>query len=357
MEGGMFTRLRAHAEAAYRRAVAAQVEQAEDDADWDEWEQDTAAILLGSWASGALLTLQTGGVPANAVLPRVTFAIADDVTMRWSGGPSREVVRRFVRLLPMTRSKWEELVQKAFEAAQELRIDEQQNALARILDRSPDLARLLSPTAAAVDGATEEIRKRRTGAVQAAVQGSFFVTGMSLPQIKAVQGVLAQAIRGDITVSTAGKQVETMGVGDFVSHTVMQTGTDLTTARLETVFRTNSNRAQSQGRLDIVRDETVRKFVPLMQFRATRDKRTRETHKAMNGYVATVDQIDAQGIPTPLGFNCRCSWAPVSIATAISNGWCKNNGDIDYGAIRKHNGDRQKLIDTGEVPDSGFISG
>ena len=148
-----------------------------------------------------------------------------------------------------------------------------------------------------------------------------------------------------------------MGVGDFVSHAELQTGTDLTAARLETVYRTNINRAQSQGRLDIVRDSTVQRFVPLMMFRATKDRRTRDTHRAMDGFVATVDQIDGQGIPTPLGFNCRCTWSPVSIATAVSRGWCDDDGNPIAEAIRRHNGARQNLIDKGLVPDRGFISG
>jgi len=142
-----------------------------------------------------------------------------------------------------------------------------------------------------------------------------------------------------------------------VEQATLQTGTDLTSARLETVYRTNVNRAQTQGRLDIVRDETVQAFVPLMRFDATRDKRTRETHRLMDGYVATVAQIDSMGIATPLGFNCRCAWSPISIAKAIRAGFADEDGNIDYDAIKRHNGARQNLIDKGLVPDTGFISG
>jgi hypothetical protein len=94
-----------------------------------------------------------------------------------------------------------------------------------------------------------------------------------------------------------------------------------------------------------------------MQFTSTKDNRTRDTHKAMDGYVATVEQIDAQGIPTPGGFNCRCRWKPIPLVVAASRGWTDEEGVPDYAAIKKHNGRRQQLIDSGQFPDPGFISG
>lgn len=348
---------------AYRRAVAAQVEGEGATEEWDRWEQDTAALLLISWAEGAAETVRKAGVvPAAPPVTRFAKGI-DEITLRFRSGPAREAIKRYIRLLPMTRERWEALIERAMQAAGELRADEQGNALERILARSPDLAALVNGGTGAAhipepeEPLPEAVKIRRTPAVQAAVQGSFFVTGMTGQQVRETKDLLAKAIRGEITTSVAGKRLQELGVGDFVEQSVLETGTDLTAARLETVYRTNINRAQSQGRLDICRDETVQQFVPLMRFRATKDKRTRETHKAMDGFVATVEQIDAMGIPTPLGFNCRCSWSPIPIAVAVSEGLCDEDGTIDYEAIRRRNGARQQMIDKGLVPDVGFISG
>jgi len=345
---------------AYREAIAAQVAGDDPTEHWDRWEADTAALLIVSWGSGAIQTLRTAGVPLKSVIapPVSRFDRPEDISVRFRSQAAREVVRRFTRLLPMTRERWEALVQAAFASAREMRTDEQTRGLREISDRSPDLAALIyGKPEPQPKGTPAEVRKRRTPAVQGVVQGTFFVTDMSEEQVQATRDLLARVIRGEAAVSTAGKAIAKIGVGDFVSMAVLETGTDLTAARLETVYRTNTNRAASQGRLDICRDETVRKFVPLMQFSATKDKRTRETHKAMNGYVASVEQIDAQGIPTPLGFNCRCLWKPVPISVAYGKGWCDEDGKPDPDAIRRHNGDRQKLIDSGEVPDRGFLAG
>lgn len=359
----LYTRLLQDAQRTYRDAVASQVEGRDATRAWDAWESQTAAILLAAWSAGALRSLRSAKVDPKvlSIVPRVRFDRMPEVSVQFEAGPAREVVDRFVRLMPMTRDRWEALVQQAKAAAAEIRADEQGNALQRILARSPDLAAVANRTALQVDAgpqnAPEEVRTRRKGAVQAAVQGGFFVTGMTQEQVEDTQSLLAQVIRGTASVSAAGKEIAKIGIGDFVGLNTLQTGTDLTAARLETVYRTNVNRAQSQGQLDICRDPVVRRFVPLMQFSATKDKRTRPTHKQMHGYVATTEQIDAMGIPTPLGFNCRCSWNPVSIATAVGRGWCDEDGNPRYEAIKRHNGDRQALIDKGLVPDVGFISG
>lgn len=360
-----FARLLKEGDTAYRAAIAAQVEGADPTPFWERWTAVTAALLLASWASGAADTVNRAGLPRNALqtIPVASFARElPSVLVRFEPGPAREVVGRFIRLLPLTRDRWEALIDHAFAAAGEMRDDESANALAQILERSPALAAAVRGTIPpealkTPKNLSDEVKRRRSRDVQAAVQGSFFVTGMTQEQVEETQRLLAKVIRQEVTKSVAGKRLETLGVGDFVEQATLDTGTDLTSARLETVYRTNINRAQTQGRLDICRDSTVRKFVPLMLFSATKDRRTRETHRAMDGFVATVEQIDAMGIPAPLGFNCRCAWSPMSLATAVRRGFCDEDGTVDYEAIRRHNGARQRLVDTGQVPDPGFIAG
>ncbi len=347
---------------AYRRAVAATVAGEDPAEHWDRWEQITASLLLITWATGAQTSLHAIGLSPST--KPIRFDKGSDIAMRFEPGPAREVVRRLSDLLPITRPQWDRLILNAQGAARELRTDEQANALREIAKRSPNLAALLGladegnkPREVPGQEPTPATARARTPAVQAVAQGSFFVTGMNQRQIKQTRELLGQVIRGEESVSTAGKKIATIGVGDFVSKAMLETGTDLTAARLETVYRTNLNRAQTQGQLDIVREPTVRKFVPLMRFSATKDSRTRPTHKAMNGYIATVEQIDSQGIPTPGGFNCRCAWTPIPLAEAVRSGWCDENGKPNYTAIKAHNGSRQGLIDSGQFPDPGFISG
>lgn len=357
-------RLVAEARRTYGDAVATTVEGGNPEEAWDAWERVTAALLLASWATGAQITMHAvGAVPKpKAVMFDRTVP---DFLLRFDEGPARETVQRFVGLMPLTRQQWDGLIENAFNAAHELRRTEAATALEKIVERSPALAGLVGlaqagNAARGVPGFTtppKGTKRARTPGVQAIAQGSFFVTGMDAKQIEQTRGLLAQVIRGDKAVSTAGKDLRRIGVGDFVALATLKTGTDLTAARLETVYRTNLNRAQTQGQLDIVRDPTVKKFVPLVRFSATKDRRTRDTHKAMDGFIATVEQVDAQGIPTPAGFNCRCAWTPIPLVTAVTKGWCDEDGVPNYEAIKKANGNKQQLIDTGKFPDPGFISG
>jgi SPP1 gp7 family putative phage head morphogenesis protein len=373
--GDPIARLTAFAGEEYRAAIAAQIEGADASDHWDAWEEATAALLLSAWTSGADESLRRAGVPASALKTvQARFdRLPEDFTFGFEAAPAAEAVDRLVKAVPMTRERWQMLVEAAREAARELRESESADALERILERSPELRAVIRPVgeqsrpaayqpaaprpSEVVPQAGEDDDGRRNLGVQRAVQGSFFVTGMTPKQVKQTQKLLARVIRGEEAVSTAGKKIERIGVGDFVSMAVLETGTDLTAARLETVYRTNLNRAQTQGRLDVCRDEVVQKFVPLMRFSATRDRRTRPTHKAMDGFIATVTQIDSMGIATPIGFNCRCAWVPMSIAEASRKGFCDDDGEPNFEAIRRHNGARQRLVDSGQVPDVGFIAG
>jgi SPP1 gp7 family putative phage head morphogenesis protein len=361
----LFRSLLSDGKDAYRKAVAAQIRGSGGAAEWDRWAQDTAAILLASWSIGAGQSLIEAGIGVKKTIPKpITFdRDVPDFLLRFEAGPAREVIARFMTAIPLTREKWDRLVDYAFAAANEMRRDEAATALGKIVETSPELARVIFPALArpvegrAAAGLPAEVRKRRSPGVQQLAQSAFFVTGMSQKQVEATRDLLAKVIEGKVTKSVAGKRLLKLGVGDFIEQTILATGTDLTDARLETVYRTNINRAQTQGQLDIVRDASVKAFVPVMQFTSTKDNRTRDTHKAMDGYVATVEQIDSQGIPTPGGFNCRCRWKPIPLAIAVSKGWTDEDGVPDYAAIKKHNGQRQRLIDSGQFPDPGFISG
>jgi uncharacterized protein with gpF-like domain len=106
----------------------------------------------------------------------------------------------------------------------------------------------------------------------------------------------------------------------------------------------------------VLRDERVQAFVPLVEYSATKDSRTRPTHRAMDGYVNTMEMFDRQGLGPPGGFSCRCQMIPVSMSDAMENGWIDPRGNVDHAAIRRHNGSRQALIDSRQFPDPGFVN-
>jgi SPP1 gp7 family putative phage head morphogenesis protein len=338
---------------AYRAAIAAQIAGEDATKAWDAWEQDTAALLLSSWASGAAASLKGAGVPLPGAKV-ISFAQPDGMLLEFEPGPAREMVARWMDTVPLTRARWDDLIAKAFEAARELREDEEQTAIQKMADVSPQFQALVLP-----GELPEDVRKRRTPGVQEVARTGFFVTGLSKKKTAELRDLLGKVVRGQEARDKATKRLKQMGLAQFIEQAeeLLEVGEDLTAARLENVYRTNLNRASSQGRLDICRDPAAKRFVPLVQYRATKDQRTRASHKAMDGYVATTEMIDAMGIPTPAGFQCRCSWTPVPIATAVSRGWTDKDGEPNIEAIRQHNGARQRLIDSGQFPDPGFIAG
>ena len=54
--------------------------------------------------------------------------------------------------------------------------------------------------------------------------------------------------------------------------------------------------------------------------------------------------------------NCRCTLIPVPAARAYEQGFIDGDGNVNYAALKRHNGKRQRLIDSGQVPDPGFVN-
>lgn len=77
-------------------------------------------------------------------------------------------------------------------------------------------------------------------------------------------------------------------------------------------------------------------------------------HFQFSGYVNTMAEYRRLGIVPPLGPHCRCTLDPVDRAEAESLGYLAPNGTIDARAVNAHNGDRQRLVDAGIVPDRGW---
>lgn len=342
-------------QAAYRRALAAQVRGEDDAAAWEEFNELTAALLMASWLAGARGTIDRAKVPDEAVEGMledgdvVEFAalpIQTEFGSKWL----KPIAAWFRRRVPISRKDWELLVKAARASAGEVGDHERQNALTDLRKRSPILDGLLRGVIS---------RPNAPGGISAVkriVNDTFFVTAMTPSQTKQTQELIARVIEERPGKSTVGKLIKSMNLGDFVTTTQALTGTELSTARLETVLRTNTNRATTEGAAEVLRDERVQAFVPLVQYSATKDPRTRPTHRGMDGYVGTIEDFDRMGITPPCGFNCRCSLIPVPAAMALDRGWTSPNGTLDYAAIKRHNGARQAIVDAREIPDPGFVN-
>lgn len=344
------------AQKAYRAALAAQVRGQEDGAAWAEFHEAAAALLMASWLLGAEQAVRRGKVPAKAVQGIVdgdsvaTFDKVEQI-IDLSGFGTKwmaPITSWFRRRVPVSRQDWELLVQAAKASAGDVTDHERQNALPDLRRRSPILDSLLRGVTRPSSGAISTVKR--------IVDSTFFVTAMNPEQTRQVQELIAQVIEEKPRKSVVGKRIRMMNLGDFVTTTQVLTGTALSSARLETVLRTNTNRALTEGQAEVLRDDRVQAFVPLVEYSATRDNRTRKTHKAMDGYVGTIADFDRMGITPPCGFNCRCDLIPVPVSMAVDKGWVRPNGTLDYAAIRRHNGVRQKVIDARQIPDPGFIN-
>jgi SPP1 gp7 family putative phage head morphogenesis protein len=342
------------AQATYRRALAAQVRGEPDAEAWDAFAEVTAALLMASWLAGARGTIDRAKVPDEAVEGMledgdvVEFA-ALPVLTEFGSKWMKPIAGWFRQRVPISRKDWELLVKAARASAGEVGDHERQNALVDLRKRSPILDGLLR-------GVLSRPQKGGITTVKRITNDTFFVTAMTPEQTRQTQELVARVIEERPGKSTVGKLIRSMNLGDFVTTTQALTGTELSTARLETVLRTNTNRATTEGAAEVLRDERVQAFVPLVQYSATKDPRTRPAHRAMDGYVGTIEDFDRMGLTPPCGFNCRCALIPVPAAMALDKGWTRPNGTLDYAAIKRHNGARQTVVDRGEIPDPGFVN-
>lgn len=344
------------AQKSYRAALAAQVRGQDDAAAWAEFHETTAALLMASWLLGAEQAVRKGRIPSDAVQGIVE---ADSIATfdKEVGGIDlsgfgtkwmKPITSWFRRRVPISRQDFELLVEAAQASAGDVTDHERESALPDLRRRSPILDSLLRGVTRPAEGAITQVKR--------IVDSTFFVTAMNPEQTRQVQELIAQVIEEKPSKSVVGKRIRLMNLGDFVTTAQVQTGTELSSARLETVLRTNTNRALTEGQAEVLRDEKVQAFVPLVEYSATRDSRTRETHKAMDGYVGTMADFDRMGITPPCGFNCRCDLLPVPVAVAMDRGWIRPNGTLDYAAIKRHNGVRQRIVDARQIPDPGFVN-
>lgn len=78
-------------------------------------------------------------------------------------------------------------------------------------------------------------------------------------------------------------------------------------AYLENVYRTNVASAYGAGRYRQITSDAVRAARPFVEYRATRDSRTRPHHAELHGAIFSQDDPDWHRYAPPNGYQCRCT--------------------------------------------------
>ena len=252
-------------------------------------------------------------------------------------GPFLEAVRGFADKVPRLRPEVNELVNRARAQAQAIVEAEQAGVVDLLAARSP--------------------------LVDRAVRGSFFVTGADKTTTVDLKALIAQAIRGQVSVDEAGEMVG-LNLSQFVEEAQLAGASNLTKFRLQTIYRNNLSSAYNDAQVRVLDSEPVRRLVPLMQLTEIRDRRTRGNpngfypdkgfHWQMNGFVGTIDDFRRLGIVPPNGHNCRGGLRALSLAESRRRGFVTAEGVVDRAAVDRHNGERLAILRSGQYPDPGF---
>lgn len=330
----------------YRAALAAQVREEPEDAE-EAWERYGEAL-------GRVLTLAAlaGQAQAHAAAKRQgaeweaadwpedrpeTFASARP---EFTVGTWWEAVRRFRTRIP-----------RSWQTVQRIRREAERLAerLARAESRS----------------AIRDLTKRLE-ALRDVMRGTFRVKGATATQAKRIRDLIARAIE----TKTTPKGLRTGSLSSFIRRAQVEGIVGMTSARAETVYRTNVAAAYNDATVDAMSSKAVARWAPLLRLVEIHDSRTRGapggvyrpkgksqnpgSHWQMDGYIATAEDFRRQGLVPPNGFNCRGSLEPVTFDEAEGMGLVKRNGTLDQRALARYNARRQSIIDRGEYPDPGF---
>lgn len=94
--------------------------------------------------------------------------------------------------------------------------------------------------------------------------------------------------------------------GGLLRQAILDGQKDWSAAYAETVYRTDTNTAYTQGMKDMAKDESVSKVIGGFAFFSVQDSVTRENHRAAHGLIAGTHDPIWKELTPPLGYNCRC---------------------------------------------------
>lgn len=244
-------------------------------------------------------------------------------------GPFLEAVQRFQGKIPTLASTVRRLAERARRAAAVIIAGEVANAIPSLAARIPEVERIL--------------------------RDRFWITGATFGETVDMHRLLAEAVRGgDMTIP------------DFIDAAQIDSAVALTDARLETIYRNNTQAAWNDGQADVLSNPQVEALIPLAEIDEIKDRRTRGNpqglypnagrHWQMDGYVGTVESLRRRSLIPPCGHNCRGTLRGIPFPEAKARGFIDDDGRVDEEAIREYNGDREAIVASGEYPDPGWAA-
>jgi SPP1 gp7 family putative phage head morphogenesis protein len=121
-----------------------------------------------------------------------------------------------------------------------------------------------------------------------------------------------------------GQIIAQGGTAADFRHAVAQLRTDagveaLTSADIDNVFQTQTQKAYASGRYEQMTDDSVQEALPYWQFWTVGDDRVRPEHRVLDLFTAKAIDPVWRKIYPPCGWGCRCSVVPL-VATDAPEG-------------------------------------
>ena len=326
----------------YRNAIAAQLEGLPSDRHWIGFRRTLArSLLLGQLIGAARVVQKAKTLGASFVFDDEPI-LADrfaKVGIDFGDGDESFISAEFVESIqsfqdrvPRLRREVDLMKLKAMSLASTITDAERQGGLSFLAEKAR--------------------------AIGSAIRHSFWASDSDIGTIVNLKAILADVMRG---TATKGQM---QNLPSFIDESQLAGASNLTRARLETIYRTNIVSAFNDGQAEILNRPEVQATIPLVMISEGRDRRTRGNpiglypepgrHYQMHGYVNTQDEIDRQGLRPPNGYNCRGGLRPLGVGESRRMGLLDASGRPDGAKISAHNGERQAIIDRGEYPDPGF---
>jgi len=250
---------------------------------------------------------------------------SDNVYSDFETGINIEALESLERRVPVVRTAFDEMVRIADEIATEVVVAERLGILPYMESTS--------------------------SAVHAALKNAFWVSDVDHETVVNIQKLLGDAVRGIFPD-------EEFRLPDFIDRAKLEGASNLTDARLETIYRTNLSTSANEGTMSVLRDPDVKELYPLVMIAEIDDDRSRPHHAAMDGYITTAIEMDRLKLRPPNGYNCRGTLIKVSWDEANDMGLLNDTGLADSESIRRYNTSLQHgLIASGIYPDEGFKTG
>lgn len=148
---------------------------------------------------------------------------------------------------------------------------------------------------------------------QYAAKEAFYLAGITKADfLGAVQGQVERSLTEGTPLRDFTREIQ--GLAE------QQQVWGLTPARIETIYRVNTQQAYAGARYREMADPEIAALLPYWRYVAVMDNRTRPEHAAMHNTVYRADDPAWQTWYPPVGFGCRCHVEPLTAAELRARG-------------------------------------